>query len=213
MPFRFCAESTYPISSMIATAQRKPNLQGHTSIDPAPQQQQRSSAAVQFADHRPDMVAQRKMQDVVQGSTQVKGHVAVQRMVDRHLAKAETTQLKAQGGQNQGQASQQDTSGMAEADAIAPTAQLVAKGVVQRVTKTNQSKNSGGKPRKTKGFNQGTSHSRFTASGNAVGHGAQAAAGGHNSGKRARLIAAAVANSQAKDGKEESKKSGKGKKK
>lgn len=192
---------------MIATAQRKPNPQGRTSIDPAPQQQQRSSATIQFADRRPDMVAQRKMQDVVQGSTQVRGHVAVQRMVDRHLAKAETTQLKAQGGQNQGQVSQQDTSGMGEADVTAPTAQLVAKGVVQTVKK------GGGKPRKTKGFNQGTSHSRFTASGNAVGHGAQAAAGGHNSGKRARLIATAVANSQAKDGKEESKKSVKGKKK
>ena len=48
----------------------------------------------------------------------------------------------------------------------------------------------------TKPGTLGTSHSTFSPSGNAVGHGAQSAAGGHSSGKRARQLTAMLANSQ-----------------
>lgn len=50
--------------------------------------------------------------------------------------------------------------------------------------------------RRTAPSTLGSSHSTFTPSGNAVGHGAQAAAGGHTSGKRARMLRAMLENSQ-----------------
>jgi hypothetical protein len=50
--------------------------------------------------------------------------------------------------------------------------------------------------RRTAPSTLGTSHTRTTPSGNFVGHGAQAGAGGHASGRRARMLRTMLANSQ-----------------
>jgi hypothetical protein len=51
-------------------------------------------------------------------------------------------------------------------------------------------------PRSTAPSTLGTSHTRTTPSGNFVGHGAQAGAGGHRSGRRRRILGNMLANSQ-----------------